>query len=92
MAQISPPSLRDLQIQIEGGDIHIRESASGFVFRNGGSCVSWKSRKQDSVAKSTTETEYTALSAAVSECIWLRRVLEELNYPCLESTTTFEGN
>ncbi|GJV62343.1 retrotransposon protein, putative, ty1-copia subclass [Tanacetum coccineum] len=40
--------------------------------------VSWKAMLQHMVALSTTEAEYMALTKAVKESIWLRRLLEEL--------------
>ena len=55
-------------------------------------CISWKSKKQATVAKSTTEAEYIALSAAVSEGIWLRRVLSELGFSQKRATCIFEDN
>ena len=41
-----------------------RKSTSGYLFQMAGGPVSWKSRKQDSVALSTAEAEYIALSSA----------------------------
>jgi hypothetical protein len=40
--------------------------------------MSWKTRKQDVVASSSTEAEYVALSEATREAIWLRRILGEI--------------
>ena len=54
------------------GDIETRRSTSGYVFQIGNSTISWCSRKQSSVAKSSTEAEYIALSFATQEAIWLR--------------------
>ena len=41
-------------------------------------CVSWKSKKQRTVALSSTEAEYMALSEATQEAIWLKAFLCEL--------------
>ena len=46
------------------GDIETRRSTSGYVFQIGNSTISWCSRKQSSVAKSSTEAEYIALRFA----------------------------
>jgi hypothetical protein len=40
--------------------------------------VFWCSRKQSSVALSTTEAEYIALSVAVCEAVWLRKILTDV--------------
>ena len=56
------------------GDVNTRRSTSGYVFRYGNSTVTWSSRKQNTVAKSSTEAEYVALSGATQEVIWLRRL------------------
>ena len=51
------------------GDIDTRRSTSGYVFKIGDSIVNWCSKRQPTVAKSSTEAEYVALSAASQECI-----------------------
>lgn len=69
------------------------KSVSGFVFQVFGNTVSWASRKQQTVALSSSEAEYGALSLAVSEGIWLRGILEDLKVlPLDESFTIFEDN
>ena len=60
------------------GDKDDRRSTSGYVFLLGGGAISWKSRKQDVVATSSTEAEYVALTEAAKESVWLRRLLIEL--------------
>ena len=46
-----------------------RKSYTGFVFVLSGTAISWESRKQRTVALSSTETEYMALSDAAKEAI-----------------------
>ncbi len=60
------------------GDEQDRKSTSGYVFFIGGAPVSWATQKQKSVALSTAEAEYMALSAAVQESIFLCRLLGEI--------------
>lgn len=45
-------------------DIDDHMSTSGYLFQTSGTAVSWKSRKQKSVALSTAEAEYMALLSA----------------------------
>ena len=54
-----------------------RKSTSGYVFCIAGGPVSWKSKIQDTVALSTSEAEYVALSSASQDCIRIRRLNSE---------------
>ena len=49
--------------------------------------VSWESKKQTSVALSSTETEYMAVSEAAKEAIFLKNLLNELGYSAEEAVT-----
>ena len=57
------------------GDIESGRSTSGFVFCFGASPITWYSKKQPTVALSSTEAEYRALSEAAREAVWLRTLL-----------------
>jgi len=43
-----------------------------------GGAIAWKSKKQVSVALSTTEAEYYALGIACQEAVWIRQLCQEL--------------
>jgi len=73
------------------GDLRDRKSNSGFVFSYLGGTISWASRKQSSVALSSTEAEYMALAEACQEAMWLNQLLIDLNQSSV-STTIFEDN
>lgn len=47
----------------------------------GGGCVSWRARKQATVATSSTEAEYRAAYEATQEIVWMRRLLADFGYP-----------
>ena len=54
------------------GDVDTRRSTSGYVFQYGNGTISWSTKKQTTVTKSSTEAEYVALSLATQEAVWLR--------------------
>ena len=54
--------------------------------------VTWKSKKQNVVAKSSAEAEYRAMSTTTSEIIWLRALLKDLSFPTTESSRLFCDN
>uniref|UniRef100_H3HA27 Integrase catalytic domain-containing protein n=1 Tax=Phytophthora ramorum TaxID=164328 RepID=H3HA27_PHYRM len=60
------------------GDVESRRSTSGYAFMMNGGCISWRSKKQRTVALSSTEAEYMALSEATQEAVWLKVFLCEL--------------
>ncbi len=75
-----------------GGDLDDRKSTSGYLFQIGGGPVSWRSRKQSSVALSTAEAEYMALASAGQEAVWMRLLTAELCGSSMEGLTIFEDN
>ena len=70
-----------------------RRSTSGYAFMMSGGCISWKSKKQRTVALSSTVAEYMALSEATQEAIWLKAFLCELGEISSETAVKiFEDN
>ena len=62
-----------------GGDLDTRRSTTSYVFKvYGVVVVAWKSRRQPTVALSTTEAEYMASADAARQAIWLRLLLDNL--------------
>lgn len=60
------------------GDPDDRKSTSGYLFTIAGGAISWRSKKQDSVAMSSMEAEYIAASEAAKEAVWLKEFLSTL--------------
>ena len=58
----------------------------------GKGAVSWLSKRQATVALSTTEAEYVVHSTATQEAIWLRRLLTDVGEPLEEPTVINEDN
>jgi len=52
-----------------------RKSTSGQVFFLGSGAVSWSSKKQDTVALSSSEAEYMAATSSACQATWLRKIL-----------------
>lgn len=61
------------------GDHDTMRSTHGFCVYYGGNLVSWSSRKQTVVAKSSTEAEYRGIANATAEILWVQQLMRELH-------------
>ncbi|XP_062102934.1 uncharacterized mitochondrial protein AtMg00810-like [Humulus lupulus] len=59
-----------------------RKSIAGYCVFLGDSLISWASKKQSVVARSSTESEYRALAHLAAELTWLQELLNELRVKC----------
>ena len=57
-----------------------------------GELVTWRSKKQSVVARSSAKAEYRALAQSICEGMWLRRLLDELRISTKDSMKVFCEN
>nr|GFC14322.1 ribonuclease H-like domain-containing protein [Tanacetum cinerariifolium]GFC14407.1 ribonuclease H-like domain-containing protein [Tanacetum cinerariifolium] len=55
-----------------------RRSVSGYYAVYNGCLVSWKSKKQATLSKSSAEAEYKSMAAATCELMWIVNILKDL--------------
>lgn len=76
-----------------GDDLTDRKSTTGYLFKLYNKCtICWNTRKQASVAVSSTEAEYMALFEAVKEAKWLKSLATSININNVEPIIIYEDN
>jgi len=69
-----------------------RKFVTGYSIFLGDSLVSCKSKKQQTISKSSSEAEYRALTTTTCEIQWLTYILQDLGLPHIQPTTIYRDN
>ncbi|KAE8715354.1 CSC1-like protein ERD4 [Hibiscus syriacus] len=73
------------QFMHQPGNVHMkatlrimRKSVTGYCIKLDNSLISWKSKKHNTVARSSAEVEYRSMAMTTAELVWLSGLLNEL--------------
>jgi hypothetical protein len=92
---LSPSSQMELVVYSDAdwaGYPDTRRSTSGYAVFLGANLVSWSSKRQNTVSRSSDEAEYHAVANAVAKVSWLRQLLIELHVPLPKTSLVYCDN
>ncbi|KAB2632563.1 polyprotein (retrotrasposon protein) [Pyrus ussuriensis x Pyrus communis] len=74
------------------GSVGDRRSTSGYFTFVGGNLVTWRSKKQKVVSRSSAEAEFRGMAHGICELLWLRKLLEGLGFKPKETMRLYCDN
>jgi len=92
---LRPSSSTDLVVYTDAdwaGCPDTRKSTSGYAVFLGDNLISWSSKRQNTVSRSSAEAKYRAVANGVAEATWLRQLLLELHAPLRCATLVYCDN
>lgn len=69
-----------------------QKSTSGFLVQVFGCTVIWSTKKQTGIIFSSTEAEYVAIAATLTDVIWLKGLLEDFGVRTVNLIVVYEDN
>lgn len=88
----SPLTLRAFSDSDWGGVHDGGRSTTSYILYLGSNIISWRSSRQKSVSRSSTEAEYKAVANAAAEISWVQNLLLELGIKSLHTPRLFCDN
>jgi len=93
--ELRPSSVEDITAYSDAdwaGCPNTRKSTSGYAVFLGDNLISWSSKRQSTISRSSAEAKYRAVDNAVAEATWLRQLLLELHTPLRRATLVYCDN
>ena len=74
------------------GSVEHKRSTTGYCTYVWGNLVTWRSKKQNFIARSSAEVEFRAIAQGMCEGLWIKKLLEELRITMKPSIKLYYDN